>query len=318
MMVEMLPFSTTRYLGLILMFIPYCLILGVLRIPAVAFAQAPPFELKDPMLISEGDKVFSTTCSIAYCHGKEGSAGRAPGVRDRKWEVAQLHKIIREGIPKTSMPNWDDKLSERQIWAVVAYILSLSAEADTKSSTGIVPSPSIPKNSTSSAAKAPETLPDSLVGNPARGEELFFDSSAEKGCAGCHSIGGKGNSVGPDLTGISQKTARDIFRDIVFPSARVDITQQALRITMRDGERILGFKQEETTAAIRVFDMGSIPPVLRRLAKDQIQTVEPYSESTMPSRYAETYTLRQLLDLVSFLKSSGAPAAVNVTIFDIQ
>ena len=91
-----------------------------------------------------------------------------------------------------------------------------------------------------------------------------------------------------------------------------------LRIVMKDGEKILGLKQEETPAAVRVFDMSRVPPVLRRLAKEKIQSVEPQTRSAMPERYGEIYTLRELLDLVSFLKSSGAPSAVRVSFLDIQ
>lgn len=41
-----------------------------------------------------------------------------------------------------------------------------------------------------------------------RGETLFFD--AQKGCAGCHALKGKGTAVGPDLTVIGQLPAAAI------------------------------------------------------------------------------------------------------------
>jgi putative heme-binding domain-containing protein len=160
-------------------------------------------------------------------------------------------------------------------------------------------------------------LPESLVGVPARGEELFF-APGEKGCAGCHTIDGKGVAVGPDLTGYSRKSALELYRDIVFPGAHVDPAYQLLRIAMKDGEKILGVKKEETASAIRVFDLGGSPPVLRRLTKEQIQQIEIQTQSAMPSRYGEIFTLRQLLDLVSFLKSSGAPSPARVTFLDLQ
>ena len=280
----------------------------------IPFQTGPP-NLKDSKLIAEGESTFAKACSIPYCHGKDGSAGRAPALRDRNWEPSELHKIIREGIPNTSMPNFNDKLGVTQIWAVVAYVLSISRAAAQEVHPPINPSPQNPP-------AISVNLPASLIGNPTRGEELFFASSQgkanEKGCAGCHSIDGKGNSVGPDLTGLARKKPKDLFRDIVFPNAQVDSAYRTIRIRMKDGETILGLKQEETSTALRVHDTSSNPPVLRRLPNDQIQTVEPQSHSVMPSGYGAVYTLRQLLDLVSFLKSSGAAAPVKVNFLDLQ
>jgi putative heme-binding domain-containing protein len=278
-------------------------------------AQTMPIDLKDPQLISEGDKVFAQSCSLAYCHGREGAAGRAPSVAGKKWEVTRLRKIVMEGIPNTSMPNWNDKLTERQISAVIAYILSIAGEEPAKSQ----PSSTGPaRENIRPALTAPAALPESLVGDPARGEQLFFATAGEKGCAGCHVIDGKGNAVGPDLTGSARRNARALFEDIVFPGAARDAHKPLLRIVMKDGEEILGLKQEETLAAVRVFDVSSVPPVLRRVAKEQIQSLEPQARSAMPERYGEVYTLRELLDLVSFLKSSGAPSPVRVSFLDIQ
>jgi putative heme-binding domain-containing protein len=279
------------------------------------FAQGSRPDVKDPKLIAEGDAVFAKSCSIPYCHGKEGTAGRAPALNNRKWDIAQLHQVVLKGVPNSSMPNWDDKLSEREIWAAVAYVLSISADATPDKHAS--PPPAVQSGRTAQPAVSAGALPESLVGLPSRGEELFF-APGEKGCAGCHTIDGKGVAVGPDLTGYSRKSAMELYRDIVFPGAHVDPAQQLLRITMKDGEKIAGLKKEETAAAIRVFDLGGSPPVLRRLAKDQIHQIEVQAQSAMPSRYGEILTLRQLLDLVSFLKSSGAPSPARVTFLDLQ
>jgi putative heme-binding domain-containing protein len=278
------------------------------------FAQGSRPDLKDPKMIAEGDAVFAKNCSIPYCHGKEGTAGRAPALNNRKWDIPQLHQIIVKGVPNSAMPNWDDKLSEREIWAVAAYVLSVSAEASPDQNSAVSPAAPSDRAATPTSSGA---LPESLVGVPSRGEELLF-APGEKGCAGCHSIDGRGVAVGPDLTGYTRKSAPELYRDIVFPGDRVDPAHQLLRITLKDGEKVLGLKKEETAAAIRVFDLGASPPVLRRLAKDQIQQTETQAQPAMPSRYGEIFTLRQLLDLVSFLKSSGAATPARVTFLDLQ
>src|SRR5215813_12402561 len=100
--------------------------LAALSVCAALVAQSPP-DLKDGKLVSEGKQIFAKNCSVAYCHGKEGTTGRAPELRDRAWTVKELRDTISNGVPNSSMPNWDDKLSDRQIWAVTAYILSIAS-----------------------------------------------------------------------------------------------------------------------------------------------------------------------------------------------
>ena len=260
----------------------------------------------DPARVKEGEAIFAKSCAIAYCHGKEGGPGRAPALRERTWEVRELRDTIRDGVPNSSMPNWDDKLTPLQIEAVVAYILAISG----------TPPAAKPKAADPPAAGPAAAIPDRVVGSPARGEELFFQTG-ERGCAGCHAIDGKGNAVGPDLTGSSRREARALLEDIVDPAARVAPEHARVRITMKDGEKISALRQEETDAALRVFDLAGIPPSLRRLRKDAIASIEPDRAPAMPARYGEILTLRQLLDLVSFLKSSGAAAPVRVSYRDV-
>ena len=132
------------------------------------FAQGSRPDVKDPKLIAEGDAVFAKSCSIPYCHGKEGTAGRAPALNNRKWDIAQLHQVILKGVPNSSMPNWDDKLSEREIWAAVAYVLSISADASPDKNAP--PPPAAQSGRTAQPAVSAGALPESLVGLPSRGK----------------------------------------------------------------------------------------------------------------------------------------------------
>jgi len=77
-----------------------------------------------------------------------------------------------------------------------------------------------------------------------------------------------------------------------------------LRLTLRSGDKIVGIKKEEDAESIRVYDTTELPAVLRTIQKMDVLTVESADESVMPKDYASVYTLKQLLDLVTFLKSS--------------
>lgn len=102
---------------------------------ATPFARheiAPP--LRDPTpLQAEGERLFQANC--AFCHGADGSGRNwigtflQPRPRDltdaefmRGMTDERLHRVIREGLPGTSMPAWQQVLEAGQIDALVAYI----------------------------------------------------------------------------------------------------------------------------------------------------------------------------------------------------
>lgn len=76
--------------------------------------------------IENGRKTFNQTC--VYCHGHEGSGGKAKPLKNRKFEADYLFKTISKGKRRGSlvMPPWEKSLSEKQRWELVTFILSLS------------------------------------------------------------------------------------------------------------------------------------------------------------------------------------------------
>jgi mono/diheme cytochrome c family protein len=85
----------------------------------------------DPQIIEEGKKIFTGEHNIdvncASCHGKDGKPVKR-GARD--FRVAQRMSLysdsawfwrVSEGVPKTKMKSWKAKLSEEEIWKVIAY-----------------------------------------------------------------------------------------------------------------------------------------------------------------------------------------------------
>ena len=77
-----------------------------------------------------GERIFAQSCSVGYCHGAAGSAGRGPRLRGRKLERSYVEKVTRDGIPDSAMPGWKGRLSDREIAAVVDYIMGLASASD--------------------------------------------------------------------------------------------------------------------------------------------------------------------------------------------
>jgi putative heme-binding domain-containing protein len=258
--------------------------------------------------VTDGAILFAKNCSVGYCHGKGGSAGRGPRLRGRTFSNRYLYRTIEEGIPASSMGGWKEVLSDAQIGVLVAYIRSL---AEPQPALGVISSIG------SAAAPTPTTRTPrtpALAGDPILGRELFFESTQNShNCGTCHQVDGRGGTVGPDLTSLSARSASSILLDIVFPDAVLLDRWQLIELRTVDGEKLEALHVGDSTRRVKVYDVSSSPPVLRAIKKEKIESAKPLQRSAMPADYGERYTLRQLLDLVSYLKTgAGTPVAVTV------
>ncbi|EHR73542.1 cytochrome c, mono- and diheme variants family [Burkholderiales bacterium JOSHI_001] len=99
---------------------------------AAAADPAPaPFALDDAARIEAGRQRFGRTCA-AYCHGKEGTGGRAPAFKgNTDLTPALAFQTITEGRRGGSdvMPPWGNAYSPEQIWELVAYLMFLGRQA---------------------------------------------------------------------------------------------------------------------------------------------------------------------------------------------
>lgn len=259
--------------------------------------------------VTDGAILFAKNCSVGYCHGKGGSAGRGPRLRGRTFSNRYLYRTIEEGIPASSMGGWKGVLTDAQIGALVAYIRSL---AEPQPAPGVISSIGSAVPTQTAATWTPQTPP--LAGDPVLGRELFFESTQNShNCGSCHQVDGSGGTVGPDLTSLSARSAAEILLDIVFPDAVLLDRWQLIELQTVDGEKLEALHVGDSTRRVKVYDVSSSPPVLRAIKKEKIESAKPLQRSAMPADYGERYTLRQLLDLVSYLKTgTGTPVAVTV------
>jgi cytochrome c oxidase cbb3-type subunit III len=76
---------------------------------------------------AEGRTLF-VRYNCSGCHGGRAGGGMGPSLRDEVWrygnEDAQIFSTIAEGRDQ-GMPAWGTKVSEDQIWKLVAYVQSL-------------------------------------------------------------------------------------------------------------------------------------------------------------------------------------------------
>lgn len=98
-----------------------------------------------------------------------------------------------ERAPRT----WWSALPLLLVWTAAAY-------------GGVAPSPAEgePHPAGIPIAPLPADTPSAAAPNPRIGERLF----GETGCNGCHTVGGIGGAVGPDLSGVGARPSRDPSR----------------------------------------------------------------------------------------------------------
>ncbi|MGE0130374.1 MAG: c-type cytochrome [Blastocatellales bacterium] len=272
--------------------------------------------------IEAGKRVYSGSCGMTYCHAAEGVGGGGPKLRDREFTPEYLTHLISEGVPGTGMPAFKNSLNKQQIAQCVAYLLSLSPNKSKAKSDP--PVQALDPHLTGSAPKAeaaPQPVPtlsdapaksnvvindsSDIRGDAEAGRNLFFDSAELQNCRVCHTIHERGGRIGPDLTALASRPPREILQAIVAPHAAIDERYATIRITTRGGEKFTGVKRDEDETMIRLYDTSTLPPVSRAFLKSEVAKTEKLNRSAMPADYASKYSLKQLLDLISFLKSSN-------------
>lgn len=81
--------------------------------------------------ISEGQRYYDWF-NCYGCHGA-GGGDIGPALMDDEWRyggsIAQIRASIVEGRPN-GMPSFRDKINDRQLWQIAAYVRSMSGRAD--------------------------------------------------------------------------------------------------------------------------------------------------------------------------------------------
>lgn len=273
----------------------------------IAHAAPQADKLKDSQFIAEGAKLFAPSCGNAYCHGTGGIGGGAPRLRGTVFEPAYLFKTISNGIPGTGMLSFKSEFSEEQIWKLAAFVMS-----DAKPAADANPDAAGAERRSTKQGALPKSgeIVSSSTGSAQAGKALFFDSTQSKSCHNCHSLQGEGTSIGPDLSKAAKRSPRELFTSIILLRDVKDPRYAALSITLRSGDKIIGIKKEEDGESIRIYDTAELPAVLRTIQKADVVQMESTNESIMPGDYALIYTMKQLLDLVTFLKSDSKSPVV--------
>ena len=238
-----------------------------------------------PAAVARGEQIFAMNCSVGYCHGVAGAAGRGPRLRGRSFQKDYLYGVTRDGIPSSAMPAWKDRLKDEDIRAVVEYVASLRTATDPEPPANPMP-----------AGIGPAAMPGFKgPAAAARGHELFFDPVREN-CGVCHAVGGRGIAVGPDLAGKPDAALGDI---------QATRSRHVLIVTLKNGEEFPALPAEQNETEVRLYDLTLAPPALRSLVRSEVASMLP-DPSWRHSDFVKDYSRSELEAIVVYLRWAAA------------
>ena len=217
--------------------------------------------------IREGGTKFRSRC--AGCHGPDARGYIGPditGLSASGYTDERLFGIVRRGVPGTEMTPADPlRVSDRDIWQLLAYLDTLKAAPSTPAS-----------------------------GDAQNGERIF-----RANCSSCHMVNGRGGQLGPDLSRVGSGRSRPaLLNKVRGTSDNVRPGYEAVTVVTRDGQRIRGVKKNEDEFSIQIVDMRER---LQGYLKANLTEILTEPRTVMPAYSAEQLNDRALDDLLQYL-----------------
>lgn len=131
------------------------------------------------------------------------------------------------------------------------------------------------------------------TGSPAAGEVTWTAR-----CAACHTLFGKGGTVGPDLTGYERQNLDFWIPAIVAPALEIREGYEHFVATLQDGRVVAGVMAEQTPRTVTLRDPAGQLHVLDRT---KIARLEGSPVSPMPPGLLEGLSDEALRDLFAYM-----------------
>jgi len=227
--------------------------------------------------LEEGQALFRGLCS--GCHGGAGRGGKGPDLTRGRFmhgnKDEDIARVIREGVPKSTMKKFGESLKDEQIAKVILHVRSLGR------------------------APGETTWKPYLKGDAEAGRKLFFDEKNKAQCVKCHSVNRQGGRIGPALDRIAgRRSAEFIMESILEPSKEIEPDYETVQVVTAKGTIITGLRVNESNFNIQLREENG---KFHSFLKSELETVTVLKKSLMPDNVAEVLTVKELHDLFAFL-----------------
>ncbi len=150
-------------------------------------------------------------------------------------------------------------------------------------------------NDTANSKEEPQKIAEIEGGSWARGRKVFRSEAA--GCFKCHSIGGGGAKIGPDLMNLVHRDYASVVRDITNPGFAINPDYIGHVVALNDGRILTGILQSNGDQLL----LGDEKGVITKFSKSDVDTMTVSKTSVMPAGIAQKLTAEQWKDLMTFL-----------------
>jgi putative heme-binding domain-containing protein len=153
------------------------------------------------------------------------------------------------------------------------------------------------ESSNSDRAKAVASYQDAvnLRGDVDRGKKIFDDN-----CAKCHMPRRMAGRVGPDLSGINNKTKEELLTSILNPSYAVEPRFVNYVVTTKDGHMYDGVIANETPSAITL--RGGSEEGDETVLRKNVAEIRASSVSLMPDGLEKDLSKQAIADVIAYLR----------------
>jgi len=134
-----------------------------------------------------------------------------------------------------------------------------------------------------------------LKGDAGNGAKIFTRS-----CATCHTHGGQGHAVGPDLTGLRNQPAEALLLHIIVPNHEVHGQYTMYEVDTQDGQSFAGLLEGDDPNQLTLkLPLG----LTKSIARKNIKILRASAKSLMPDQLEKAMTQQELRDLIAFIKN---------------
>ena len=134
-----------------------------------------------------------------------------------------------------------------------------------------------------------------LEGNVPHGKKVFDDN-----CAKCHMPRKMGGRVGPDLSGINNKTKEELLTSILNPSYAIEPRFVNYMVTTKQGQMYDGVIVNETPGAVTL--RGGSEEGDQTILRSHIADIRASSISLMPEGLEDSMTKHDISDVIAYLR----------------
>ncbi|MBO9570987.1 MAG: c-type cytochrome, partial [Chitinophagaceae bacterium] len=127
-------------------------------------------------------------------------------------------------------------------------------------------------------------------------------------CVTCHTIGGEGGAIGPDLTQLGTRfSKRDILESIIEPNKVISDQYASTVFTLKDTKSIIGKLVKDENGKYYISQNPFALDQLKEIKKSDVVSIKTADVSLMPPLLINNLNPERLRDLMAYLVSGGNP-----------